>query len=196
MSIEIKTFSGTEIEPWLPAIARLRIEVFRDFPYLYDGNVSYEKKYLQTYVKSAESIAVLVFEKGRIVGASTAVPLSDETEEFKQPFKRHGFNTDKIFYCGESVLKSEYRGRGIYPSFISKRERHAGKLERFEIICFCAVERPADHPLKPDSYRPLDPVWKKFGYSKHPELIASYLWKDVDKNHETDKNMVFWLKEL
>jgi GNAT superfamily N-acetyltransferase len=196
MSIEIKTFTGKGLEPYLPDIARLRIEVFRDFPYLYDGSLEYEKEYLKTYVQSSGSIAVLAFDGRHIVGASTALPLSDETDEFKQPFIKHEFNTAKIFYCGESVLKSEYRGRGIYTLFFSERERHARRFDHFEYICFCAVDRSENHPLKPETYRPLDRVWKKFGYHKYPEFTTTYSWKDIDKNHETDKKMVFWMKEL
>jgi GNAT superfamily N-acetyltransferase len=196
MNIEIKTLSGKEIEPWLPAIARLRIEVFREYPYLYDGSMEYEQEYLQTYTQSPDSVAVLAFDGRHIVGASTALPLNDETEEFKRPFTEHGFNTAKIFYCGESVLKSEYRGQGIYSTFFSERERHARRFHQCNMICFCAVERPENHPLKPDAFRPLDHVWEKFGYRKYPELTTTYSWKDIDKNHETDKKMVFWMKEL
>ena len=42
MNISVKRFSGTEAQPYLPDLARLRIEVFREFPYLYDGNLDYE----------------------------------------------------------------------------------------------------------------------------------------------------------
>ena len=30
-------------------IASLRLKVFKDFPYLYDGNIEYEHKYLERY---------------------------------------------------------------------------------------------------------------------------------------------------
>jgi len=42
-------------------LARLRIAVFQDFPYLYEGTVDYEKTYLQTYANAerAENDGVL-----------------------------------------------------------------------------------------------------------------------------------------
>jgi hypothetical protein len=31
-------------------LAQLRITVFREFPYLYDGDLAYEQNYLRTYL--------------------------------------------------------------------------------------------------------------------------------------------------
>lgn len=196
MSIEIKTYTGRDIEPYLNDLARLRIAIFRDFPYLYDGSIEYEENYLRRYTESPDSLAVLVSEGGQIVGASTAIPMEDENEAFRRPFIEQGYNPSGIFYCGESVLSKEYRGRGIYASFFTEREKYARKLKRFNIICFCAADRPHTHPLKPAGYQPLDPVWNKFGYEKHPELTTTYSWKDLDREEETKKEMVFWLKKL
>ena len=196
MTFSITTVSGKEIEPYLADLARLRIEVFREFPYLYDGSMEYEQSYLRTYARSRESMAVLVFDNAALVGASTGLPLSDESEEFWRPFEESGYQTDSVFYCAESVLKKEYRGRGIYSEFFHEREKHARTLNRFNLICFCAVERDSRHPLKPTGYEPLDPVWRKFGYEKHPELTTEFLWKDVDEDTESSKKMVFWMKPI
>jgi len=93
------------------------------------------------------------------------------------------------------VLLKEYRGKGIYKQFFTGREGHARMLG-FDWASFCCVQRPADHPLRPPDYVPLDAVWTKFGYVKKPELRTSYSWKDVDQGEETDHEMVFWLKSL
>ncbi|QSA98039.1 GNAT family N-acetyltransferase [Methylococcus sp. EFPC2] len=193
--IEIKHLAGPELGPWLSDLARLRITVFRDFPYLYDGTIEYEEHYLQTYLKSADSIVVLALDGERVIGASTGLPLDHETEEFQRPFVEQGYDPATIFYCAESVLLPEYRGKGIYKSFFTGREDQARKLKR-DWATFCCVQRPADHPLRPAEYVPLDAVWGKFGYVRHPELQTSYHWKDVDRLEETDKPMVFWLKDL
>ena len=194
--ISIKHLSGMELEPWLPDLARMRITVFRDFPYLYDGTAEYEEKYLKIYMRSPESIIILALDGDKVIGASTGLPMEDETEEFQKPFLEHGYDPAKIFYCGESVLLKEYRGKGIYKEFFLGREGQARKLGRFDWCSFCCVQRPADHPLKPADYIPLDAVWNKFGYVKHPELRTSYIWKDVDQAEETAHDMVFWLKSI
>ena len=44
MSITVLPLTGAALDPMLPAIARLRIEVFRAWPYLYDGSAEYEQR--------------------------------------------------------------------------------------------------------------------------------------------------------
>ncbi|MCK9394713.1 MAG: GNAT family N-acetyltransferase [Methylobacter sp.] len=192
--IRIERWSGPALEQFIPELARLRIEVFRDFPYLYDGDIDYEKKYLQTYIDCPESVIVIAFDGDKVVGASTAIPMKYETEELKKPFLEHGYNLDEVFYCSESVLDKNYRGLGIGVRFFEEREAHAEELGGFKTICFCCVERPVDHPRRPAGYVPLDQFWTKRGYVKHPELHTTYIWKDLDDVDETPKPMTFWLK--
>ncbi len=195
-SLDIHVIKGPDIKDVLHELGQLRIDVFREFPYLYDGNAEYEQKYLQTYAESPESIAVLALDGKQVVGASTGLPLTDETEEFKNAFKDSGYPEQTVFYCGESILLPRYRGMGVYKHFFREREEHARSLNRYQTITFCAVQRPESHPLRPADYRPLDPVWKKFGYRKVPELQTTYYWKDIGRNTESGKLMIFWIKTL
>lgn len=196
MNLDIKTVTGPGIKPFLSDIARLRIKMFREFPYLYDGDQNYEKRYLETYVRSNQSVAILVFHGERIVGVSTGIPLTDETEEFQNPFREQNFRLAEFFYCGESLLLPKFRGRGIYKIFFRAREEHALRLGQFNKTCFCAVIRDDDHPLRPGIYQPLDPAWKSYGYRKQPNLTTCYSWKDINQPEENEKTMVFWIKDL
>jgi len=47
-AIEIVRVTGADLERWISELARLRIRVFRDWPYLYDGDADYEARYLRT----------------------------------------------------------------------------------------------------------------------------------------------------
>ena len=192
--IRIERFSGTALEHYIPELARLRIEVIRDFPYLYDGDYDYEKKYLQTYIDTPDSVIVLAFDGEIVVGASTAIPMQYETDQLKKPFLEQGYTLDEVFYCSESVLNKDYRGLGLGVQFFEQREAHAKELGGFKVITFCCVERPLDHPRRPANYVPLDLFWNKRGYVKHPELKTTYSWKDLDEIQETPKPMTFWLK--
>jgi GNAT superfamily N-acetyltransferase len=191
-----KRLSGAEITPHIENLARLRIEGFREFPYLYDGDAEYERNYLQTYVNSPRSIVTIVYDDDELVGATTGLPMSDETEEFQRAFVRAGHDVGKLFYCGESVLKKTHRGRGIYKHLFNAREEHARSLGGFDIATFCCVQRPPHHPLRPTGYVPLNDIWKRFGYTEHPELETEYSWKDIDESDATPKRMRFWLKQL
>ena len=122
--------------------------------------------------------------------------MRDETIEFQQPFLAQGYAIERIFYFGESVLLPPYRGQGIGVAFFEARQAHARQVGEFDLYCFCAVERESDHPLRPAGYQPLDNFWGHRGYTKHPELVTVYRWKDIDQPIETDKKMVFWLKQV
>jgi GNAT superfamily N-acetyltransferase len=189
-------YIGKEIEPIITQLAGLRIEVFRDFPYLYEGNLTYEMEYLKTYVNSDRAFLFAVFDDGKMVGATTCIPLVDETDEVKQPFELRGMNLGEIFYFGESILLKEYRGMGIGNRFFDEREKHTASFGNFRMTCFCAVERASEHPLRPNDYQPLDEFWKKRGYVKSDSLRSKFNWKDIDESEESDKTMIYWSKNI
>lgn len=194
--LRIERRTGAELKADLPELARLRIEVFREFPYLYLGSADYEERYLQTYMDAPHGLMVLVRDRGRVVGASSALPLIAEPPNLIEPFQAHGYAPERIFYYGESVLLPEYRGRGLGRRFFEEREAHARAIGCYDWACFCAVERPVDHPRRPPDDRPLDALWTRQGFVKHPELRASFSWRDLDETEESPKPMVFWLKSL
>ena len=180
----------------IPALAALRITVFREFPYLYDGSLEYEEKYLATYRECATSIVALALDGEQVVGASTALPLSAETANLKNAFAGQPYVLAEIFYCGESILLPAYRGRGVYREFFTARERHARVLGGYKWMALCAVARPSTHPRRPPDYVPLDAIWQKFGYTQQSDLRATFEWQDLDETSPSPKEMVFWLKPL
>ena len=196
MPIEVVSLTGDEIKPVLPALAKLRIIVFRDWPYLYDGTIAYEETYLAKFAAAKGAVCVIARDGDEVVGASTAAPIIEHADEFAEPFEKAGYDLNKIFYCGESVLLKSHRGQGVYPDFFARREAHARKLGGFTHATFCRVVRPDDHPLKPADYRPLDGIWTKFGYAPVEGIVASYAWKDIDQGQETEHPMQFWMKAL
>ncbi len=193
MNLTIKTLTGSAIKPYLNELARLRIAIFREFPYLYDGDMEYEASYLETYLRSEEAVMVLAIHDKKVVGASSGMPLMLETNAVKKPFLEAGMEPEKIFYFGESLLELPYRGKGIGHIFFDEREKHALNPGRFETTTFCAVHRPETHPLRPPAYLPLDSFWKKRGYTP-TQMTTHFQWKDVDENEESDKLMRFWIK--
>jgi GNAT superfamily N-acetyltransferase len=196
MDIEFQPFFGAEIESQFEALAKLRIKVFRDFPYLYEGDLEYEKSYLKTYSQASKAMMLGAFYRNTLVGATTCIPLVDETEDVQRPFKEAEILLESIFYFGESILLSEYRGLGIGNRFFDAREAHAASFGTFESTCFCAVVRPLDHPMRPANYQPLDSFWQKRGYRKVPNLISEFEWKDVGESVPSSKQMVIWNRVL
>jgi len=193
--MKVRALTGSAIDDIIDDLALLRISVFREWPYLYDGDLDYERTYLQSYQKSASAVVVGAFDGDWLVGAATGAPLVDHFEDFKSAFATTDIDTSRVYYCAESVLLPKYRGRGIGNQFFDLRERHA-RAYGFDQICFCSVMRPDDHPLRPGAYRPLDGFWHKRGYAPMSGVVAKFAWKDVDQRFETQKPLQFWLRDL
>ncbi|MSP47944.1 MAG: GNAT family N-acetyltransferase [Alphaproteobacteria bacterium] len=194
--LRFERVSGEALRRYVPDLARLRIQVFRDWPYLYEGDEAYERRYLETYIRSKRSVVVLALDDGRAVGASTALPLADEAAYVTRPFADRGLDIGRFFYFGESVLDRASRGQGAGVRFFAERESHAQSFGGFETACFCAVERPDDHPMKPADYVPLDAFWTRRGYVKDPAFVTRFAWRDIGGDQETENPMAFWFKRL
>lgn len=193
--IQLRRLIGEDLSRSIDALASLRIEVFREFPYLYDGNEDYERKYLRRYLNSPRCVMIAAYDGKDIVGAASALPLSDEDSFIQAPFRKARIDLDRVFYFGESVLRRQYRGQGLGNKFFDERESVARSYGQYNITGFCAVQRAVDHPLRPSGYFPLDEFWKKRGYSIRPDLESTFEWRDIDQSTETSKKMIYWLKE-
>lgn len=188
--------TGAAIETVFDDLAALRIAVFHDYPYLYEGNVEYERAYLKTYFQSERSFLFAVYDGNRMVGATTCIPLKDETAEVRQPFEDAGFDVASVFYFGESILLPDYRGLGLGHRFFDEREAHARHFGNYTMSCFCSVDRGDNHPLKPEDYRPNDAFWIKRGYRKESSLQSTMEWPDTGESVSSSKTMIFWIKSL
>lgn len=195
-AFEITEIPGTGLGPWIEALGGLRIQVFREFPYLYDGSLEYERNYLKTYQKVATSRIVLVTSsEGELIGATTCLPLSEESEEFTRPFAQAGIDVSRILYFGESIVLPEWRGQGLGKEFFHRREAHARRLG-LSTCAFCAVDRPENHPLRPSGHRFLDEYWNSLGYLKQPGLQAEFRWKEIGEETESPKTLTFWTRKI
>lgn len=195
-SLSYITKKGSEIHELLHELAALRIAVFRDFPYLYEGSIAYELEYLKPYLQSPRSLLFGVYHEQQLVGATTCLPLQDETTEIQQPFLQAGYELELLFYFGESILLREFRGQGLGNRFFDEREAHARSFGTYTKACFLAVERELNHPAKPVNYRSNDAFWEKRGYKKHPALRTSLSWPDIGETASTPKPLVGWMHDL
>ncbi|MEP6907365.1 MAG: GNAT family N-acetyltransferase [Pseudoxanthomonas sp.] len=191
----IGLFRGPQILPWLDDLARLRIAVFKAWPYLYQGSVEYEREYLAAYARSVDSVFVLALQGDQVVGASTGLPLSDDTAAYGKPFIERGLSVESVFYFGESLLLPDYRGRGIGHAFFDHREAHARALGRFQWTAFCAVDRSVDDARRPQDFRPNDVFWHKRGYARQEGMTMQLPWQEVDQG-EVMHPLTFWLRAL
>lgn len=195
MRLRVEALTGDRVQAHLTDLARLRIEVFRAYPYLYDGDFEYERRYLSAFAQSPSAAIIGAFDGDEIVGAATCAALKEQMDAVTSPFSAHGLDPAAYFYFGESVLKSAYRGQGVGVRFFELREAHA-RARGAGIATFCAVVRAADHEMRASNYEPLDRFWAKRGFAPIAGLICKLSWKEIGASEESAKPMQFWAKRL
>jgi len=193
--IRYQTLQGGGIREQLQVLAALRLTVFRDWPYLYNGTLDDERQYLETYLRCDDSIAVLAWDGDLCVGATTALPLRNAEAAMRAPFAEATADIDHTLYFGESVVLQSHRGLGIGVAFFEQREAHALSLGMTR-CAFCEVERPASHPLKPPDYKPNDAFWTRRGYTRQPALQCTFDWLDRGEPAATPHTLTYWLRTL
>jgi GNAT superfamily N-acetyltransferase len=190
--MRIEVLRGEAIVPHLDALAALRISVFRDWPYLYDGDTDYERGYLRAY-RAPGALVVGAFDGPEMVGAATAAQMEQHAEDFAAA--RAGEDLTGIYYLAESVLLPAYRGRGLGHRFFDAREAEARALGRGRAV-FCSVIRPEDHPARPEGARTHDAFWRGRGYAPLPGKVAHFSWRDLGEAKATEKPLQFWGRDL
>ena len=197
MAVRVVARKGAALEAALDAFAKLRIAVFREWPYLYDGDIDYERRYLEGYARAKGAVLVAAYDGDDIVGAATGMPVLEFDAAIADALRDARFDTplEDVFYAAESVLLPEYRGQGLGHLFFDERERHAVSLGLKKSV-FCAVVRSKDHEHRPASARNLGIFWEKRGYAPLAGITARLSWRDLGDAAETEKTLQFWGRDL
>lgn len=196
MDIRIETLRGNAVQRHLAGLAKLRIQVFREWPYLYDGSLDYEGEYLRAFANAPGAVIVGAFAGATLVGASTAAPLREQSDNIVAPFVEAGMDLNAFFYFGESVLRRDYRNLGLGVKFFEAREAVAREDARMKFCTFSAVLRAADDPRRPADYKPLDEFWGRRGYEVWAGMTCVIPWTEVGASIETRQTMQFWRKRV
>jgi GNAT superfamily N-acetyltransferase len=191
----LETVTGAAIAPLIPALSRLRIAVFRDWPYLYDGDAAQEEEYLREFLGGPDAAIILVRDAaGAPVGCATCLPAAQSAPSVQAALARGGLDPARTCYLGESVLLPAHRGQGIGVGFFAAREAHARALG-LGAAAFCAVVRNPNDPRRPAGYAPLDGFWRRRGYLPRPDLSVVMPWREVADDRETPHSLGFWVKD-
>ncbi|NYZ62994.1 GNAT family N-acetyltransferase [Luteimonas deserti] len=193
--LRVHVVSGDALAPHLDDVARLRMQVFREWPYLYDGDIAYERGYLAGYARSPCSVCILVLDGAQVVGASTGLPLADEDAAFQAPFAARGMDISRVFYFAESVVLPAWRGRGLGHAFFDRREAHARALGGYALTAFAAVDRAQDDPRRPGDARDNARFWRGRGYVRQADLTMRLPWNEIGRG-DVAHALTFWTRRL
>jgi GNAT superfamily N-acetyltransferase len=192
--LRFETLRGDALRGWLPRLAGLRIAVFRDWPYLYEGEAGYEEKYLAAYADSPGAAVIAAIDGERAVGCATCQPMAEATGRVRDACAARGLDPARFCYFGESVLLAGYRGRGAGVRFFELREAHARSLG-LQAAAFCAVTRNDNDPRRPKDHVPLDGFWTRRGYARRADIAVIFDWREVGDDRETPHALGFWVKD-
>lgn len=196
----IKLLQGRDIEPHIDAVSHLRTKLFREFPYLYEGSIAYEKDYIKGYLSDNKSLFVVAFDGDSIVGAITGIPLASESEVIvgaADLFRACDIDPSVYYYIGEGVVLPAYRDAKTALAMYKLMLNQIKQWKIFNKLCFVAVEREENHPLRPKNYSSLVPVFKRLGYKK-TDITFSYNWPTIQTNgsvKDAENELTFWVNE-
>lgn len=194
-------FVGSEIIKNIPEVAQFRIKYFRDYPYLYEGNIAEEEKYLKGFCEDSKSLLLLIKDSsGETIAVSTSLPLiSNSTILAGVPelFESKGLSPEVFFYYGEVIISLNYRSLGLTRKIFSIQEEY-GKSLGLSSISLSTVFRESSDPRRPENYTKHNLIWFKMGFKK-TDIRIDYEWPTIQANGEVKniKNpMVFFIKEI
>ncbi|WP_232332887.1 GNAT family N-acetyltransferase [Novosphingobium aquimarinum] len=193
--LRIEPMTGHAVDAIIDDLAQLRMTVFAEYPYLYQGDAAYERDYLRAFVAARDAVAIVARCDGDVVGIATASPMTAQEAELRDPVAATSLDPAQVFYFGESVLLARWRGHGIGRAFFDHREEHARRCGA-RYAMFAAVVRPPDHPARAGDYRDLAPFWRRRGYAPVPGLVTSLDWQEHGEDRASAKPMQFWMREL
>ncbi len=194
MAIAMQLLTGPLVTACLDDLASLRLEIFREFPYLYDGVRDGELRYLGLYAETPDALVVTVTDAGKTIGAATGIPLRYETQEMISSFTLTGYPGEPIYYVGELLFYPEYRNRGLGQRLLSLVEERVRSLGKYPTLTCATVERPQDHPLRPPDYTPIERFLARTGFALLPGVTTRLTWREIDGSTPAHV-MNFWSKE-
>lgn len=195
MTISMSLLTGAAINDGIDDIATLRLNIFREYPYLYEGCRNDEINYLRTYVEASDSCVILVYDSGTIAGAITGMPLCHEGAQMREAFAGTAVSVDELYYIGEILLYPAYRNKSLGLKLFEQMESHIRSLGPYNRIVCATVERPDNHPLRPANFTPITKFLARTGFRILPAITTHFTWCETD-GIERNHSMQFWFKEL
>lgn len=193
----IKIISKENVPSILHFVSELRIKFFRDYPYLYEGNLKEEMNYLNWFSKLQDTQIVVAYQGDKPIGFLTGTAFIDFNEHFSGStaiFKNAGLNPTDFYYFSEIIILPEHRGKNISKKLFKVLENYATQ-KGYKAACL-VNESYSFHPLKPSNYKSLDSYFQHLGYHSTP-LIIHYTWPTLQKDGSSsnqEHSLRYWIK--
>ncbi len=195
----LELLTGKDLESILPFVAQQRIELFREYPYLYEGNLTEEMNYLEWFAKLPHTAMAVAYHDKQPVGFVSGTSFKDFDTHFKgscDVFLKADLKPEEYYYITEGIVVPEHRGNALALKLSALIEGYAKKIG-FTKGCF--VDESHDkHPLKPANYYSLETAFKKAGYIKSP-LSIKFNWvtrQVAGQARDQEHELYYWMKNI
>lgn len=195
----IKLLTGHELQSILPFMAQQRISAFREYPYLYEGNMQEENEYCNWFASLPHSAVAVAYANGQPVGFVSGTGFNDFDIHFKGSialFKSNGLDSKKFYYIPEAIIVPEHRRNSLIEKLHDAIEKHAKKIG-FSALC-CADEHHDTHPLKPVNYQSRDRLYLNAGYIK-TTMVIKFPWLTIQPDgslKDEEHALYYWIKNF
>lgn len=194
-AITEQLLTGTAIADGLDDMAALRLDIFLEYPYLYQGRREDELRYVRTYAEAPDACVILAYDGSAVIGAATGMPLVHEDAQMRDAFAGTAFPLNEIYYVGELLFRPAYRNCGLGQRLLARLESHIRSLGGYRTLTCATVERPDDHLLRPHDYIPITRFLARTGFVRLTGVTTNFVWPETD-GVKRDHPMQFWIKDL
>jgi len=200
MTITIEILIGKNASEYIEYVSHLRINIFKEYPYLYQGDLEYEKKYVADYTLHNQAMIAIAKIDGLIAGISTGIPVISDSkiaQDVKEIFTKQKTEAEKYYYYGEIMILPEFRGKGLATKLYSAQDKII-KEWGFEHACILTVIRENDHPLKPKCYNSPNSLWKHLGFFQ-TGYKTNLHWQTIQSDgnsNDASNTLELWSKKI
>lgn len=195
-SMTIQLVKGKELLANIAELAKLRLKIFREYPYLYEGDSASEESYLSLFASSSDAFFIVAKGESQLVGAISGIPLDFAQKEIRDAFCQSTIESGGYYALCDILVLKEHRNRKIGSILYKEFENQLLKMKRYTKLVLWQIVRAQDDPRRPNDYFSLDDFWRKKGFIKHPELVCYIPWKEVSDEKAISHRFEFWVKEM
>lgn len=195
-NITVNLLYGEQIRPYIRELARLCLDVYREWPYLYEGSEAECIEYVEErYVKKPDSVVCIALEGKTLIGAVMGLPLCHAPQHYLACYNEK--DQEGVFYWGELAVYPKYRNLKIAKEMYTTMGKAVIASGKYKAMAFCEVIRSAEfkYPM-PGNYVGHGTLWNALGFEKKENLTCQGKWKLVGEQEESSQLMVYWWKQL
>lgn len=195
----LRLLTGKAIQEIIPFLVAQRIEMYREYPYLYEGSRTVEEECLQQFAQLPSSAVAIAYLDDEPVGFIIGASLADYDQHFIgsiEAFKSNGKNPNEYYYFADVLILPAHKGKSLATRLFALFEEYCANLG-FLYACFVS-ESHVEHPLKPIDYNEVDLIWQHYGYQKS-NIKIYFSWNTIQPDgpaQEQLHELPYWIKKL